>query len=437
MRAALWLLALFAVAVAVALFAGSNQGTVTVFWPPYRVDLSLNLVLIAVLGLFFTLHTALRALGLLFALPAAARRWRVQHQERAMHLGLLDALSHLVAGRYIRARKAAQGILLQETVLARSDQPLPYAERLRAVSHLLVAESAHALQDREARESHLQQALGHVAPRDGQETRDGLLLSAARWSLEDREARAAIAWLDELPQGTARRTIALKLRFKAARRAGRTLLALETARLLTKHRAFSAVAGASIMRALALELLDTSHDGAQLQAAWAALDKQEREMPDVAIHAAQRLTRIAGDVTTARQWLVPVWEHMMRQPGALVDAQRLRLIHALEHSFSTGDVALDSAWLGRIETAQMANPRDASLQYLAGAACKHLKLWGKAQQLLTQAVARLEDGETARSALRHLGELAEQRQDPVAAADAYRRAAHTGYGMGPGTAQKK
>ena len=42
MRAALWLLALFGAAVAVALFAGSNQGTITVFWPPYRVDLSLN-----------------------------------------------------------------------------------------------------------------------------------------------------------------------------------------------------------------------------------------------------------------------------------------------------------------------------------------------------------------------------------------------------------
>ena len=45
MRAALWLLALFAVAVAAALFAGNNQSTLTVFWPPHRIDLSLNLVL--------------------------------------------------------------------------------------------------------------------------------------------------------------------------------------------------------------------------------------------------------------------------------------------------------------------------------------------------------------------------------------------------------
>ena len=37
MRAALWFLALFGIAVAVALFAGNNQGTVTLFWPPHRV----------------------------------------------------------------------------------------------------------------------------------------------------------------------------------------------------------------------------------------------------------------------------------------------------------------------------------------------------------------------------------------------------------------
>jgi len=41
--------------------------------------------------------------------------------------------------------------------------------------------------------------------------------------------------------------------------------------------------------------------------------------------------------------------------------------------------------LARIESAQKANPRDATLQYLAGMACMKRQLWGKAQQLLTQA----------------------------------------------------
>src|SRR5579875_2565367 len=110
MRAALWLLALFGVAVAVALFAGNNQGSVTLFWPPYRIDLSLNLVLLLLVAAFFLVHGAMRALVALFDLPRQALRWRTQQKERTMHAALLDAISHLLAGRYLRARKASEAV---------------------------------------------------------------------------------------------------------------------------------------------------------------------------------------------------------------------------------------------------------------------------------------------------------------------------------------
>lgn len=423
MRAALWLLALFGIAVAVALFAGNNQGTVTVFWPPYRLDLSLNLVLLVLVGLFIVLHMALRALGLLFALPGEARRWRLQHQERAMHVGLLDTLSHLTAGRFIRARKAAESVLAQEHSLARSEQKLAYAGRLRTVSHLLAAESAHALQDRASRQEHVRQALEQAATREAQETREGVQLRAARWAFDDRDARTAARLLDELPQGAARRTIALRLRFKVARRAGDILQALETARLLAKHRAFSEAAGQSLIRGLALELIQGAYDSTQLHNAWNQLDPAEHQMPQVAIAAAERMVQVGGEVGQARRWLVPIWERMLQQPEALDALQRVQLIRVLEHGFSLADGAPDAAWLTRIESAQMSNPRDAGLQYLAGIACKHLQLWGKAQQLLTQALPLLQDAELKRSAWRALAELAEQRGDAQAAADAYRSAA--------------
>src|SRR3990167_4699094 len=114
MRAALWLLALFAVAVASALFAGNNQGTVTLYWPPYRIDLSLNLVLVLLAVLFVTLHLALRALSGLLHIPVQAKRWRLLYKERAMHEALLDSLSNLVAGRFVRARKAAELVVTLE-----------------------------------------------------------------------------------------------------------------------------------------------------------------------------------------------------------------------------------------------------------------------------------------------------------------------------------
>ena len=63
MRVALWFLGLFGTAVALALFAGNNQGTVTLFWPPYRLDLSLNLVVLLLIVLLLFIHLALRALA--------------------------------------------------------------------------------------------------------------------------------------------------------------------------------------------------------------------------------------------------------------------------------------------------------------------------------------------------------------------------------------
>ncbi|APW36952.1 heme biosynthesis protein HemY [Rhodoferax koreense] len=423
MRAIAWLLALFAAAVAVALFAGDNQGTVTLFWPPYRVDLSLNLVLLLLVGSFVVLHLALRALAALFSMPQQARRWRVQQRERAMHASLLDALSHLLAGRFLRARKAAEAALGQEQALTASGHHLAHADKLRAMSHLVTAESAQALQDRATRDEHLLLAIDNTAQRDAQETREGVQLRAARWALSDRDAHAALQWLDALPQGAARRTLALRARLKAARLARQTMNALETARLLAKHRAFSQDGAQSLLRNLAMELINDAHDPAQLQRAWGQLDSAERQMPEVAIHAAQRLAALQGDVAQARQWLLPIWERRMAQPEAWSESQSIKLIRALEAGFAASEDPIDLPWLHRIEAAQQRHGRDANLQYLAGMACLRHQLWGKAQQLLTQSVQNLQDTGLQRSAWRALATLAEQREDEAAAREAYKRAA--------------
>lgn len=417
MRAALWLLALFGIAVAVALFAGNNQGTVTVFWPPYRVDLSLNLVVLLLFAAFVFLHAALRAMAALFDLPRQALRWRAQQKERAMHGALLDSLSHLLAGRFIRARKSAEAALAQERSLAAGagagERPANGAQ-LRTLAHLLAAESAQALQDRAAREEHLKQALEQTSSREAQETHEGALMRAARWSLDDRDPKAAMAWLKGLPQGAARRTLALRIKLKAARQARQTAEALETARLLAKHRAFSSGAAQSIVRGLAVDLINGAHDTAQLQRAWQSLEPAERLMPELAIHVAQRMAALGGDAFLARAWLLPVWE----QQGQLTDSLKVKLVRALEEGLDS----LDGAWLARIEAAQLGNPRDATLQYLAGMACMKRQLWGKAQQLLTHAAMGLQDAGLHRNAWRALAELAEQRGDAQTAQQAYKRA---------------
>lgn len=415
MRAALWLLALFGVAVAIALFAGNNQGTVTVFWPPHRIDLSLNLVLLLLLAGFVFVYAALRALSALFNLPRQALRWRNQQKERAVHGLLVDAIAHQMAGRFLRARKSAAAALAQETSLVESGVRLAHAGPLRALSHLLVAESAQALRDHPSRDQHLKLALEQASSREAQPMHEGALMRAARWALDDRDPQAAMAWLAQLPHGAARRTLALRMKLKAARLERQTAEALETARLLAKHRAFSPAAAQSIVRGLAMDLLNDAHDVTQLQRAWFALEAAERAMPELAIHAARRLLTLQGDEQLAREWLLPVWE----QYEGLSEPVKVRLAEVLE----SGLASVDATWLARFEAAQRANPRDAILQYLAGMACLKRQLWGKAQQLLTQAALGLQDPELHRQAWRALAGLAEERGDALTAAQAWKRAA--------------
>jgi HemY protein len=160
----------------------------------------------------------------------------------------------------------------------------------------------------------------------------------------------------------------------------------------------------------------------QLQRAWDTLETAERHMPDVAMEAAQRLLTLGGAAALARQWMLPVWDSMIQRADALQLTQRVRLVRVLEQSFGSVGDAPDAVWLAKVEAAQMANPREAVLQYLAGVVCMRLQLWGKAQQLLKQSLSLLQDAGLRRDAWRALADMAEQRQDIAGATHAYREA---------------
>jgi HemY protein len=423
MRSTIWLVALFAIAVAAALFAGNNQGTVTLYWPPFRVDVSLNLVVLGLALLFLVLHLALRALSALLNIPHEARRWRMLGKERAMHAAFVDALFNLTAGRFVRARRASELAITMEESLEVHRAKTAHSQRVRTMAHMVAAESAHALQDRTRREQHFQSLLELAPSREGQEGREGALLRATRWALDDRDASKALEWLDQMPSGVARRTVALRLRLRAARLAGRSQQALDAVRQLTKHRAFSEVAGAGMARGLALEMLRSAHDPSQLQRAWDSLDAAEQKVPDVALEAAERCLQLGGEASSSRQWLLPLWERLPSRSEGLAASQRIRMVRILERGFREAAGMPDAVWLTRVEALQKANPADPLFQYLAGVLCTRLELWGKAQQLLRQSLTMLKDPEMQRDAWRALAELAEQRQDSAAAAQAYKQAA--------------
>jgi len=419
MRAALWLLAIFAAAVGVALFVSNASGTVTLFVPPRRVDMSLNLVLLALLASFVLLHFALRAIAALLELPERAKAWRAAQRERAMHGELIDGIAHLLAGRFSRARKLAELSALHAIALGAS---VPRSSEVKALAHLVSAEAAQLLQDPAQRDAQLQAALTEALPKNALHLRDGAQLRAARWSLDERDPDAALQRIAQLPIGTQRRTLALRMKLRAARQAKHADEALETARLLAKHRAFSPEAAQSMLRSLAIATLTDAHDAQQLMRAWDNLSNAERAQSEVATHAALRLINVSSGTPEAtaqqeraRQWLHTAWDNY---PQLSPPAQS-RLVQALEATFES----IDTAWLGKIEAAQRQLPRDGRLQYLAGMACMKRELWGKAQQLLTLATDDLKDEALQRAAWRALALMAENRGDAATAAKAWRSAA--------------
>jgi HemY protein len=425
MRNVFWFLGLAALAVALALLVGRNVATFTLFWPPYRYDISFIFLVFALIVAFVLLHAALRAIATLRELPAQAQRWRSQQIERSVVGSVIDALSHQLAGRFVRSQAAAHQALTQ--LKAGSHHTWPRRHQFELLAHLLLAESAQALQNRERRDEHLQAALQPELAVHSPESFEGALLRSVRWAIEDRDPVAARSRLAELPQGASRRIQALRLKLQIARLGGATAEALETARLLSKHHAFSPAASRSIVRGLALDALAEAHDLSQLQAVWNRLEASERQMPELVLAAAQRANQLVleadhvsetdRDAATqmVRSWLLPLWSVV----GTLDGQHQRELVLALEPGLSR----LDSDWLGRLEQAQRQWPSNPYLQYLSGQAFVQRQLWGKAAQLLAQASHTLQDPRMLRRTWVALARLAEERDDHGGAQLAWKKAA--------------
>ena len=155
MRAVIWFVLLFVVAVVAATTLGGNDGLVSIYWAGQRLDVSLNFFLILLAVLCALLVTAFNAINALVGLPQRAREWRVSRRDRAAQASLREALSQYFGGRYSRAQKAAQRAL---TIQADTPE-LVQDHEFSVLGHLLAAGSAHRLQDRTGRDRALDRAL--------------------------------------------------------------------------------------------------------------------------------------------------------------------------------------------------------------------------------------------------------------------------------------
>jgi len=128
MRAALWVLALFAIAVAFTLAARLDQGYVIVVYPPWRMELSFMLALLLLTGLVALAYALLRLADIALNLSGDMRAWREKKRKSKADQALLDALRAYLDGDQQKVTalvaKAGESTLAPDLV-ERLQRPMP------------------------------------------------------------------------------------------------------------------------------------------------------------------------------------------------------------------------------------------------------------------------------------------------------------------------
>jgi HemY protein len=216
MKGLLWVLMLFALAVGVSLAAHFNEGYLLLVIPPYRVELSLNLAMLLLLGGFLLFYGGLRAVALTRQLPRRVREFRERRQRAKTINTFNDAVRLLFEGRFSQAMKqagvahaAGQSPALAALLAARAAQRLREPEKLKTWLALTVQADARM----------------HAAA----------LMLEAEMQVEMRCFEAAIQTLGQLQRDAGRHIAALRLELRAQQGCGNWDQVLRLARLLEKR----------------------------------------------------------------------------------------------------------------------------------------------------------------------------------------------------------
>ena len=354
MRILFWLLLLAAAAVGVALLVRITDGYALFVAPPYRVELSLNLLLLLLVVAFTLGYTTVRLVRRALALPAdvrAARRRQKQERARAKQDAATVAL---LEGRYGKARQYAG-----EALEIPHSGGLPALIGARAAMETRDFDGASALL---ARPDAQVQSL--AVPR---------LMLEAEMKLEQGHPAEALTDLAALRKEAGAHTAALRLELRALRAAGRHAEVPALVDQLVKRKVYGVEEGNLIRAAAhadALKALATDPQG--LRGYWSRLSDAERALPRVAGAAAASFLKLGGDREAADIVAHALSRHW--EPSLLAIYAECRVpepVRQLEQA---------ERWLAD-------HSDDAALLHALGVLCQRQQLWGKAQTYLEAALS--------------------------------------------------
>jgi len=382
MRAIIWILALFALAVGVVITARYNNGLVLVVLPPWRVETSLNFAMVCALALFLAIYVVVRTVAVTLTMPARVRAFYRRRSEARARATFNEALINYFEGRFGRAEKAAAA------ALKAGESP--------GLSAILAARAAHGMRAFAARDKYL--ARSGASP---SEDDDMKLMAQAEMLLDERRYYDALDVLRKLPE---KHTAALRLELRAQQMALNWERVLALIPQLEKRKVFERPVVAQLRRQAVIESIKRKAvDERSLREYWDRLPADDKFEPRVAATAAQSFVAL----------------------GACRDAHRI-IEEGLERQWDAALLALYSECLGQDVTQQLEraelwlheHPRDAVLLLILGRLCAHQGLWGKARSYLEASLSI----DSTHSAHLELGRLLEREGKSAEAAAEYQKA---------------
>ena len=381
MRGLFWVILLTALAVAITLGARYQTGYVLVLVHPYRVEVSLSLLIAALLLAFVACYFTVRLIARTLRLPSEVKEYRERRRMDRAHRMLVTALRAYFEGRYAQAEKAAEEVL--------------EAREFEGIAAIVAARSANELRAPERRDRYLSREAYYK-----DEDRSMRAIAQAELALHERDHRQALAALASLPH---KHVAALRLELKAAQQSRGWDRYLAILDLLTRANALDEGYAEELRRhAIAENLARKSRDPEELAAYWKRLERAERCDPVIAAAGARafaELGRSAEIPSIIEASLESGWDSgLVTLYGELPGPDVLRQIEQAER------------WLAR-------HPEDATLLLTLGRLCVRQQLWGKARSYF-EASLSIEEGYSGHM---ELARLLDQIGDPESARTHYRR----------------
>ena len=352
MKGLFWVLLLAGLAVAAALGARLNDGYLLLVVPPWRAEISLNLFIIALFGLFLAFYAVLRILAATFGLPQRVRDYRMRRQRDQAGLVFQDAVRLLFEGRFGQAMKKAAE--------AHGNGTAP------GLSALIAARAAQRMREPEKQRYGLEHART-----DDPRTEAATLMLDAEMANEERRFADALAALGRLQGKQGRHIAALRLELRARQGTGDWDGVLKLVRQLAKRDALPAEVVREIRTQAHLAgIARRGSDRAELASYLRNMPEEERGRR-VVLAAARALMAAGGD-GDAQKLIETALE---RGDGDDWQAELAAIYGRLTGGEQTARIARAEAWLRR-------HPDDAVLLMALGRMCQRQRLWGKAQSYL-------------------------------------------------------